>query len=241
MEVKLKINQVSTNSGIYCFQNKVNGKYYVGQAINLRTRLNQHLWNYNHNKYDAPIYRAFAKYGLQNFKYQILEEFEDIDKAKLDQLEREYITKLNSYGDTGYNQTLGGDGGILGYKFTDEQKLKVSQSIKKAMNDGRNKVYVYIIDTKEQKEASSVTELSSLLGIRIRTSDLRNNVIKKNYIVARTLEELEAKKKKALKAKPEITESDKEFFQTHTYEEIMDKFGICRKTVANYKHKFGLL
>jgi len=80
------------------------------------------------------------------------------------------------------------------------------------MNDGRNKVYVYIIDTKEQKEASSVTELSSLLGIRIRTSDLRNNVIKKNYIVARTLEELEAKKKKALKAKPEITESDKEFF-----------------------------
>ena len=54
------------------------------------------------------------------------------------------------------------------------------------------------------------------------------------------MEELEAKKNKVL-SKPSITENDKEYFMTHTYEEIMNKYGICKKSVANYKHKFGLL
>ena len=240
MEIKTDMEALSTNGGIYCFRNKVNGKYYVGQALNLRTRFQQHLWNLNHNKYNTPLYKAFAKYGLNNFDYQILEEFEDVSKEQLDQLEREYISKLNSYGNTGYNQTLGGDGGILGYKFTDEQKQRLSDNTKKWMNDGRNKVFVYIIDTKEQIEATSVSELSKLLGVTIRTSDLRHNLIKKKYIIARTMEELEAKKNKVL-SKPSITENDKEYFMTHTYEEIMNKYGICKKSVANYKHKFGLL
>ena len=47
-------------------------------------------------------------------------ENSDTTKSDLDVLEVLYIETYNSYGKTGYNQTKGGDGGILGYKFTDE-------------------------------------------------------------------------------------------------------------------------
>ena len=30
MEIKTEMEALSTNGGIYCFRNKVNGKYYVG-------------------------------------------------------------------------------------------------------------------------------------------------------------------------------------------------------------------
>ena len=48
----------------------------------------------------------------------------NIIKQELDIQETKYNKLFNSYGCTGYNQTLGGDGGILGYKFSNEKKQK---------------------------------------------------------------------------------------------------------------------
>lgn len=108
--------------GIYYFRNTINEKYYIGQAKkSLRRRLLHHKSNFLNNRYNAPIYFAFAKHGLENFEWGILEEFEpDTENLLkiLDELEMKYIEQFNSYGITGYNQTIGGDGGITGYKFS---------------------------------------------------------------------------------------------------------------------------
>ena len=60
--------------GIYCFTNKVNGKCYVGQAINLKKRLRSHYSTFR--KQNVPnmiLYTAVEKYGLDNFELDILE------------------------------------------------------------------------------------------------------------------------------------------------------------------------
>lgn len=85
----LEAKKCSKNPGIYLIQNNINGKPYVGQAIKLRKRLLQHI---NHKEEDYPLYRAFHKYGIENFTFSILEELEvgdknynDIKKIQIDQ------------------------------------------------------------------------------------------------------------------------------------------------------------
>ena len=111
-------------AAIYMFRNKINNKCYIGQAVKLRKRLLHHLNNLENNRYDAPIYRAIAKYGLENFELVILRTWHDAlsarTKYELDASEKAFIEQYNSYTPNGYNQTLGGDGGILGYKMTEE-------------------------------------------------------------------------------------------------------------------------
>ena len=59
----------------------------------------------------------------------------------MDQDEIYYIEKYNGY-TNGYNCTKGGDGGILGYKMTDEQKEKIRR-LSKISNVNKKKVYMY--------------------------------------------------------------------------------------------------
>lgn len=92
--------------GIYKFTNKLNGKVYIGQSINLEKRYKEHKYNHLNQKYcnyNSKFYRALRKYGFENFDYTVLEECEDV-------LEKEvfYIELYNSY-NNGYNSTRGGE------------------------------------------------------------------------------------------------------------------------------------
>lgn len=93
---------------------------------------------------------------------------EELDKKTLkdllDKLEIEYINKYSSY-TNGYNQTLGGDGGILGYKFTEEQLESHKERAKKVAEDGRYKIFVY--DTQENiyYEFVNLTEAAEKLNL----------------------------------------------------------------------------
>lgn len=54
--------------------------------------------------YNYLLSRAFRKYGIENFSFEILEE---CSKEDLDDKEVYYISKYDSYFN-GYNQTTGG-------------------------------------------------------------------------------------------------------------------------------------
>lgn len=149
------------HAGIYCFRNKVNNKYYIGQALKLRTRLKAHWRNILNNASEMILYKAIAKYGTENFELKIIHEIHDAlaynTKDMLDSLEKEYIQKYNSYLD-GYNSTLGGDGGILGYKMTEAQIQKIRQNSlqrqealrEEAAQDKQNWIKCYNIQTQEE-------------------------------------------------------------------------------------------
>ena len=91
---------------IYKIQNKINNKIYIGQTVKpVEKRFNQHKNNYNKPYFSQlALYKAFNKYGLENFTF---EEIEEVENSELDVREKYWINYYDSY-NNGYNSTLGG-------------------------------------------------------------------------------------------------------------------------------------
>ena len=89
--------------GIYKIINKINGKCYIGQSTQIEKRWSKHK-NTSHNQtskaYDYPLYRAFRKYGIENFSFEILEECSNLE---LNEKEKYWINYYNPEYNYQYN------------------------------------------------------------------------------------------------------------------------------------------
>lgn len=97
---------------IYKIQNINNSKTYIGQTTKKRPsdRYSQHRYNATHleqSKNVSYLHRAMNKEGLDNFKFEIIEE---IDNSLLNEREKYWIQFYNSMAPNGYNLTIGGEG-----------------------------------------------------------------------------------------------------------------------------------
>lgn len=103
----MALDKRKTICGIYKITNLVNGKSYIGQSIDIEKRWQQHKskssWRVQKEK---ALYRAFTKYGLDNFEFEIIEECK---RKFLDKREIYWIKKYDTY-NNGYNMTKGGQG-----------------------------------------------------------------------------------------------------------------------------------
>lgn len=97
--------------GIYKFENNINHKVYIGQAIDLKERYKKHCKNIKDINHQEDLYQALREYGLQNFSYNVLEEYEFFDQDLLNQKEKYYINLFNSLKPNGYNMIPGGTNG----------------------------------------------------------------------------------------------------------------------------------
>lgn len=94
------IEQLGTgHCGIYIITNSITNRQYVGQSVDIMNRWNQH--EYSDAK--SELYEDIKKYGLINFKFQILEE---CSPRVLDEHEYFWINELDTY-ENGYNNTRG--------------------------------------------------------------------------------------------------------------------------------------
>lgn len=94
--------------GIYKITNKINGQSYIGLSVDIEERWYKHKTNYknvDNKEYEKTLYRAFRKYGLNNFTFEVIEECE---KEDLPNREIFWISFYNTYAD-GYNETPGGE------------------------------------------------------------------------------------------------------------------------------------
>ena len=85
--------------GIYLITNLVNNKKYVGQSRFMWQRWRKHKSEANNNN-PLPLYCAIRKYGIDNFKFEILEE---CAPDQLNDRESYYIFNYNSFVPNGYN------------------------------------------------------------------------------------------------------------------------------------------
>lgn len=163
--------------GIYKITNKVNGKLYIGQSINIAQRWKAHKtrpFNFNSTQYESPLYRAIRKYGLSNFTFEVLEE---CTEEELNQKEKSYIAYYQSCNpEKGYNLTTGGQNSVtVNSKMTEEmvneiynllmrsnlsqeqiaQQFNLSQRSISGINTGEYKVkagYIYPLQSYRTKE-----------------------------------------------------------------------------------------
>lgn len=101
--------------GIYKITNIINNHCYIGQSIDIQTRWRHHK-NYPLKCSHYPLYKAFDKYGLNSFTFEILEE---CNQEELNEKEKYYIKLFDSY-KNGYNQTEGGESSGYIIKISNE-------------------------------------------------------------------------------------------------------------------------
>ena len=95
---------------IYKATNKVNGKSYVGKTrFSLQHRQAGHKKSseYEGPKKKSHFHKAIAKWGWENFAWEILEKVEN--ESMLDEREKFFIAEHKTFV-AGYNQTHGGEG-----------------------------------------------------------------------------------------------------------------------------------
>jgi group I intron endonuclease len=97
---------------IYLIENLLNGKLYIGKSFSPKKRFSKHLTiSNNKEKYIkdySVIHAAIAKYGKENFSFNIIKALNNEDEAYL---EEEYlINYLKEMGVSIYNVTDGGKG-----------------------------------------------------------------------------------------------------------------------------------
>lgn len=93
---------------LYLITNKINNKKYVGKTYkSIEERFKEHIKeSKNKTKIHRPLFNAINKYGTENFKIELLGQFED---GLLEEKEIEFIKAYDTY-NNGYNATIGGDG-----------------------------------------------------------------------------------------------------------------------------------
>lgn len=128
--------QKERKSGIYCIENIITNKKYIGQSIDVNDRWRRHIselnHNYHHNDY---LQKAWNKYGKKGFKFYVL-EYCDIDK--LDEKEIYYINYYDTLNrNYGYNLKSGGQNGA--YSLSEESREKLSNSIKQSYQNSNLK------------------------------------------------------------------------------------------------------
>ena len=68
------------SSGIYQIRNLVNGKRYVGSAVNFARRWRQHRCELGKKRHNPKLQNAWAKYGQSSFVFEIIEVVADCER-----------------------------------------------------------------------------------------------------------------------------------------------------------------
>ena len=118
---------------IYCIENKINGKKYVGLTkgkIERRYKTHKNIANSDKAK-KYSIHNAMALHGVKNFICYELDSAKNYDE--LCEKEKEWIKKLDSR-KNGYNETDGGEG-TIGVYLTEEKRKHLSDLNKQKWNN----------------------------------------------------------------------------------------------------------
>lgn len=148
-------------SGVYKITNIINNKMYIGQAKDIFLRMRGHI-NHKHNMY---LFRAFEKYGLQNFDVTILEK---CNCEELNDKEQYWIDYYKSYDkNIGYNICRFA-GSTRGRKRTKEEVEKIRKFAKLRVGD-KNAFY-----GKNHSEETKEKIRNKKIGIKFTQEQCKN-------------------------------------------------------------------
>lgn len=119
---------------LYQITNLINGKIYIGQTNNITKR-----WS-NHRCCNSPhmvITKAIQKYGVENFKFEVL--YRNVSIDEIDELEIKTIQEKNCQVPNGYNIADGGVGNRGVQKFgAENSNAHLTEEEARYILDNRN-------------------------------------------------------------------------------------------------------
>lgn len=117
-------------SGIYLIRNVVDGKLYIGSAVDINRRWRRHRFDLNHGKHhNIHLQRAWSEDGENSFEFSIIEVCAPEVLIIREQAWIDYHDVTNH--EKGYNlaKNAGSTLGVgIGRKHTDETKQKMSNA-----------------------------------------------------------------------------------------------------------------
>lgn len=124
--------------GIYKIRNKINGKYYVGSSVDIRSRWRAHRSRLDKGRHhDTYLQRAWDKYGENNFEFELAEEIVGIEALR--SVEQEYLDEGFERGVL-YNVALDAIAPMAGKHFTEEHCAKLSKANSNPSKEIRAKI-----------------------------------------------------------------------------------------------------
>ena len=127
---------------IYQITNLINNKIYIGQTNNITKR-----WA-NHKCCNSPymvIAKAIKKYGVENFKFEVL--YRNIPIEQIDELEQKIIKEKNCRVPYGYNVSVGGSSHTDIHKYgADNSNARLTEEEAQYILDHRNQPAYLLYD-----------------------------------------------------------------------------------------------
>ena len=142
------------NCGIYKITNTVTGKFYIGSAVNIKSRWADHRSRLGANKHhNRHLQNSWNKHGEDSFTFEVLEYCE---KERLIEREQFYIDNEKP----AYNISPTA-GNSLGVKRTDETKRKMSEA------KMGNQPWLGRTHSDETKRKISEAKMGNRLGVKL--------------------------------------------------------------------------
>lgn len=209
---KMQIKWNSKISGIYAWENNINGKMYIGKATDIYRRVYEEMNGFRNDKHQnlKKLYNAVKKYGISNFSVIKLLECPKIYLAKIERLLIDYYNTKNK----GYNITFGGEG-TLGHKVSKNQiekqkkKLKEYWTLERKTNHSKKMKSWYENKTNDEKEAMRIAGRNWVNDPNIVEK------FNKNYAQSLTKDKIEKQKK-----------SLKKYYQSHVHPRAIKTFVV---------------
>lgn len=146
---------------VYKITNKINQKCYIGITHNIQERWGNHTSDYSIKMIKRPLYKAFQKYGKENFSITTLYECVTEEEAK--QKEIDTIKELKSlWNENGYNISEGGSLPTKKQRKDSSERMKNSNPMKiLRTNSGSFRKGQKPIITKERNEKIRISKLGA--------------------------------------------------------------------------------
>ena len=195
----LKVGNLEVFGIIYGIENKLNGKWYIGQTTQyygfrgryptsgegIERVYNYHKYNKDRSdKCNEHLLRSIEKYGFEAFKvYEVLDYA--FSRKELDIKEKSWILIKDSF-KNGYNRNEGGDSGLYTIKYNDEEIKLVKEMLSDINNTpdeieketGVPRLYIYQI-MKLETRSDIASELNDKI-LKIRSIHYTDIFMKEN-------------------------------------------------------------
>lgn len=175
---------------IYKATNKLNHKSYIGFDSKYPNRMRQHLMNSfysNQQQYNTIFHRSIRKYGKEMFEWEALYQSKDRNHT-LKIMEPYFIKEYNSFGERGYNMTLGGEG--IGYKPTEETKQKIREARAKQIITEEHKIKIGNAHRGIKRSKETCNNISNALKGKIPSIECRQAALIHNLGKKQTQESI---------------------------------------------------